>query len=466
MLSLMAEKLLKYRSSEGVLPIYPFFFTKTQQETISNALRLVGIPVVTTVDDITSMGVIYGAYYIDKILKGNRHVLFVDIGGTTVKAYGEYFMFDPQIQKTMINETVSVWTEKTGGYFFAKSIAAKRNMTIREAEKLLIESSGIGYENDLDDELQEIARIVDKAATLASATFPIDEIQLIGGGSNYHFIKSVVSSAANISKASVLHDFNSFDAIARGATLGLLMSTGNYKYKPIIIDKHSPFNIFLQCEDRHVYCQHGDRCTQYIMENIFSGGCDELKIVVDERDIGEGVNPLIASYVFTNLTLTSPNATAYFTMNLNQPTLQSVKWCVSDQCQYVGFSGQMVADDISGSRQFVEHLTEAEKKKREITKYMEKIQNDAEAVVRDLDKVRSGKADMFGTITKSNEKKIRKSLKQIEDKSIFKMELKDVKKLADDVEKIKTNFLKANTKQELRKVDEFPDIIDPDSFSL
>ena len=465
MLSLLAEKLLKYKASEGVILSYPFYYTSSQILTFTNALRLAGVNVITSVDDITSMAVLYGAYHSDEIKKKWKHVMFIDIGAASVKVYTELFMYDDSNKKTMVNQTAESWSEKLGGLFFAREVSKKRNISVNQAEKNMIASGGHGYEEDLNEQLQELASLIDKVATLAKSVQNIDEIHLIGGASLYKFIPPVVASAVGIDKSLIYKDLGAYEAIVRGSILGALMMRPDYLYVPIGIEKHPTSNIYLECEDRHIFCQHGDHCTQFIKEISHGPGCDEVRFIVDENEIGEGVNPIISSFVFTNLSLVAPNSTIYFTTDIREPILKNVKWCISDQCQYVGFDGKISSDVLESDSTFMQHVSEAEKARREISKYALRIQNDAESVIKDLEKVRSGRADMFGTISKADEKTIRDALQKVLNGKINNMEVKAVKILADKVEIVKRNFQKANTRTTVKN-DDFPDIIDPDKFSL
>jgi molecular chaperone DnaK (HSP70) len=316
----------KYHSdlnSDGFVISVPFYWTPAQLSAVSRCSKAFRLPLIALVDDLTAMGQLYSA------LKGQSgHVLFVDVGATSVKAYGlnikrhkEYFEVD---------ETASSWSENTGGYFFAKEIAAAKGISMKKAQKFLVQSEDQGIAALFEKSLAEVENVVKLAKERAVVIGgKLDDIQLIGGGSAIPAVAARIRALAG--KVVVRRDFRAREALARGALLTAMISKQMSPYLPIILTKRGAWSLNFTCTGTHVYCKRGEFCKTKIEDQ--GGRCDRAVFTADPAHIPVGMSNQLAQFtVIGDDTEKVENVTGRFEFNGPNPVIEKVNWCLGGNC--------------------------------------------------------------------------------------------------------------------------------------
>lgn len=305
--------------------VMPSYTTRKQFKFISDACLFIGTEIATTIDDITAIFLTYSSLRTNRYLKKPVHVLFVDVGASSTRAYSATFEYMKEpMENSIVNQTSYDFTEKVSGIAFAKALAAHQNISIQKAMKTLIRTSGEGKEDFLLDELTELKNFIYGITETARKAAPIDEIQLIGGTSTYRFVVDAIKTAAN---HSIRRDFNANDAIALGAAIGSMVMNSESAFVPSILNKKPSMSITATCGNlTQTYCKRGESC-----ENVleFPGNCTTIDFLIDEKDLLTGVDP--KTRYFINQTLPE-NSTIQVYVQDPDATIREAQYCVGEDC--------------------------------------------------------------------------------------------------------------------------------------
>ena len=334
----------------------PFYTTRRQMSSLVMMCDSEELPFSAVFDEITAMMELYAVERGTRFMKKPIHVMFVDVGGTSVKAYA--LKFTHRAQMNSAEESGMAWSEQTGGYFFAKAIAEKRGISVRKAQKLLVSSQDPELIKLYAGEIGRVKEVVREALKWSEKlSGKVDEIQVIGGASTLKAVSEAIKEVAN--GTIVKRDFHPLEAVAKGALLTTLVENDMSPYQPTVLQKRSFMNLNVTCGTTQVYCQKYAMCTQEVVEQ--SGGCDTIYVTADPADLPYGVDPVIGRFRLKNLTKAPDgNGTVIIRMNAPYGAVGSVKFCRNSTCSDIDFDDDFIdAEEFYHSNAFVDSYLHA-----------------------------------------------------------------------------------------------------------
>jgi hypothetical protein len=318
-------------TSIGVTFVIPQFWTNRQRLVISDACEMVGIEMLTIVDDFTAFSLLYAHQRSYKFSNKPRHVLTVDIGATSVKAYAG--IFTAKRGGTSVRQTVLEWSEETGGYFFARAIAAQDGVVYRKGERrILSEPSDVNFTDRLERELGFLIETIRKAAVRASVVQPIDEVQVIGGASRFSFVKDAITAAigANIS---ILREFPAQEALAMGGVVAGMIRSDTESPSPVWVLRLPFANMTVECGAKASYCVREKQCSSTVV--METDGCDVLRIHGPSEHLPIGNPTVIGEFQITNRPRFNQQAVWLFNMSEPDAMIENIVACSGDKCRKV-----------------------------------------------------------------------------------------------------------------------------------
>jgi molecular chaperone DnaK (HSP70) len=291
------------------------------------------IPLLSLVDDITAISTLYSTTSLNKFAERAQHVLFVDVGGTSLKVYSVAFRFDKtrKVPFATMRTIATNWSEKVGGFFFAKAVAQKKGIPIHKATKLLIKTQGEGYGEICADLLEIIEKAVRGVLAEAGKIRAIDEVQLIGGASTFKFVVETIKRATNLT---VRRDFNANEAVALGTVAAVMLNQGVGPFVPSVLTRIPSYDYNVTCgESTAVYCKGGNCSTSLRFDNQ-PAMCSEITISAPPDAVPSGLEAQLIHYVLqTPFTLPGDgNFSAELTLAPPDPFLTEVRWCSGEIC--------------------------------------------------------------------------------------------------------------------------------------
>lgn len=315
----------KHSHSEGLVFVIPQFWTNEQRVAIQSACNMANLDILTIVDDFTSISLLYGSLRNNKYRKKPKHVLFIDVGSTSTKVYGAKFSWSDD--KSNVQQTSAVWTEKCGGYYLAKALSQSLNISFNKATKKLSQSHNTDLLPHISDVLDEFRKTIQEAMNLSiQAAGPFDEIQVTGGASQYKFIVDVILTTANASY--IQRDFNANEAFALGGVIaGLQMAEMNV-YSPVYVKRLPMFDIEVECGDRVRYCTKNEKCEEVVITN---STCSTVKMYAPQHEVPEGTLNIVAEYEMVNISNIKEgnNIHGFFQMTPPDALIESATFCTS-----------------------------------------------------------------------------------------------------------------------------------------
>jgi hypothetical protein len=325
---LFIQNYIRAIGADAFVLVVPSYWTPAQMSVCSRACRAFQLPLIALVDDMTALGLTYASQRSARLGRQPVHILFVDLGATTVKVFGIRFINRQSYVAS--NDTANFWSELTGVYFFAKAIAEKRSISVRRARKLLRQSEDPAVHSLYDRELSEIDGLIKRAMARATKVAGvIHEVQLIGGGSNILCVADRVRAAAG--DVPVRRDLRAHEALAVGGLFAALSQREINPNIPIGFTKRPTCSVNLTCRQTHVYCLRGEFCRRAINET--SSGCHQAFLDADPADVGAGVSPRLAAVELANLTEgEGPRPVGQFQLSSPEPLISGVRWCRGEEC--------------------------------------------------------------------------------------------------------------------------------------
>jgi hypothetical protein len=317
----------------GLAVILPCYSALEQFLVVSDACYLYQLPVLPMVTDSVALFNLYAATKTNRFAAAPKHVLFVDVGAMSAKVYSGLFTYDgsnPNEYIVTVNQSSLEWTEKVGGYHFASLLAEEKGISFDKAQKLLIRSPDNAFGELFEDVLDILEETVRAAV---ESVGKIDEVQVVGGSSNFKFVIETIKRATNMS---IHRDFNANEAVALG---GLITALGHVDRSPYIRTKVftlPPISLNISCGNRtHYYLRKPDIVNDVVSFRDLPEMCSEYQVVADPATVPYRTEPLYRAYrPKSNLSFSgSGGFTVSFYFAPPHPELQGVEWCQAVECQ-------------------------------------------------------------------------------------------------------------------------------------
>lgn len=193
----MINILHDFPESEGVNQFtltFPTFFTPAMKRLVTEPLKQIpNFEIIDEYDTLRSLSTLYANNYINRYRnsKVGRNVLFIDVGFRYVETL--FINFEWKNSMTVANCMVNMWSENCGTGAFAEDMSKNLHVPLSHAERLLRNAYNQSVFNlNIIDSLKTLVN-----DTISIAKQPVDEVQLLGGGSSYLFIQSIISDVVN-----------------------------------------------------------------------------------------------------------------------------------------------------------------------------------------------------------------------------------------------------------------------------
>lgn len=194
---LMINLLHDMPESEGIKRFsltFPTFFTPSMKKLITEPLRQIpNFEIVEEFDTLRALSTLYANMYINRYRnsKQGRNVLFINIGFQYVETLFVNFQWKKTI--TVADCISNLWSDKCGTRAFTEDASKNLHIPFSHAERILRSTfNHTIFNKDLVNSLKNLVN-----ETFASTKQLIDEVQLIGGGSSYYFIQSIITDVVN-----------------------------------------------------------------------------------------------------------------------------------------------------------------------------------------------------------------------------------------------------------------------------
>jgi len=354
-------KLLGYDVSLGIVPIVPGFWSYEQRNSIARSLDLFDLPLIGILQTEYVYGVLYSSTRSARYFETPKHVLFVDVGATTVQCYSHFYRWNSTHYFSDVYSTSATWTEKVGGLIFERAFAERQNVSLKKARKMLPHINVSTAYQILQPELEILAKTIEDAINTASTTAgqldltsTLDEIQIVGGASQIPFISDlikIVAKAAHevdkeqinetVEPIEVKKDFNANEALAIGGIYAVLNNEGQSTQPPVHYYPLPSHSIYIKCGKREKYCQRGHVCREEVMLSDTTG-CDELILETDVSQVPIGATPILNRYRLLNLSNLNLDAddhpSGFVKMTPPIPAINEVSWCTDkNNCSNIAF---------------------------------------------------------------------------------------------------------------------------------
>jgi hypothetical protein len=229
-------------------------------------------------------------------------------------------------------QTSGEWSERVGGHQFAQALAQDKKISLRKAEKILRRTGGEGYEDVFLDLADIFEATIAQALSDASKVKPVDEVQLLGGGSALRFI---VDSVKKVTNRTVRKDFNANEAIAMGAAAHLLIQDGGTPYVEVQFTALPPVSYNATCGNTsQVYCTRNGNCKHSLNVNNEPEICSVVGIVPDQAHLAPGVVGGPFLYEMTNQIVLTGQSHLIGEILFEPPeaVVKEARWCIGDRC--------------------------------------------------------------------------------------------------------------------------------------
>lgn len=434
-LSIMNEFKQISTVNSGIVVSVPSYWTHFQRELISYAFHVSNVQISAIIDDIIGFSVLYTHTKEGYLRSHPRHALVVDIGATSVKAYGMYAKYYKD--KFIVNETAQYWSEVSGTYFFAKSYAESKKIKQSKAEKII---QKLNSTEGMEDPVTALKEVVQNAINYATTTFnqSIEEIQLIGGGSRIPFIIEVVKSVSN--GIPIRYDFKPIEAHAQGTLLYAKMTEDVSSITPTFVVRMPSSDISLVCDNKVTvpYCEKFKSCVHGPI-TIKCDGCQKIKIVSSKDGIPLGTNP-ITQVIYVKDMPYKGDAQSYGKITVESPDqfVHQVQWCSKGKkCINVPFDIDI--DLYSGLKHSTQWTFNYIQEKKSIEKLRQMIAKIEEKIIRlgqFLNNEESVSVEATQKVQQEMKEKFNKYQKDLDDGLLYKFNVTSAQKADEELSEI------------------------------
>lgn len=364
--------------SSTIVVTVPSYWTHMQREMISYAFTVSNIQINSIIDEVIGLAALYTHTKETHLQENPKHVLFIDVGATSVKVYGLYIKYYKD--KFVANETARFWTETSGTYFFAKSYSESKKISQFKAEKLI---QKLNSTEGMESPINEFKQVINDAITFSKLTVnkTIDEVQMIGGGSRIPFVNEIVKSILN--DTAIRRDFNPIEACALGGLVYAMMAEETSPITPTYVVRIPNSDISVNCDGKITvpYCKKFGSCLHGPV-TFNCDGCKDINIVSSKDGI-----PIGASTTTQTITLKSMpykgDDQSYGKVTIESPDqfVSQVQWCSKGKkCINVPFDIDI--DLYSGMKSSNKWISEYTKEKSNLEKQRQLIASIEEKISR------------------------------------------------------------------------------------
>lgn len=254
---------------EEICFVFPATFTNPQREIFEFALNNIGIKQFHNIDDVNAISNVYAIEQFDRFENHPKTVLFIDIGGLSIKAYSVRFLYDKGRKLPQAHRLSYTIDRKQGGAHLTRKIVdyirnslGINNLSDSEyrrlfgaAEKLKIELSTEKKSTVIVEDIKNIDRqislnqselsdlmddLINDIFDLTDKNVEFDEIEIIGGASKSQLL---IEKLQEKFKKEVRQSLNPESSLSIGASYSLSFRH-NDKFVPLSIeDDHSIYTI-------------------------------------------------------------------------------------------------------------------------------------------------------------------------------------------------------------------------------
>lgn len=459
----------------------PFYWTSIMRQEIASAANNAGMKVLHIVDDKDAVASHYGAINYQKYNANPRNVLFVDIGSTSVKAYG--YVFSNRGNYSFANETGTSWSETTGSYYFAKGISAARKISMKKATAFFAEKQPSQYFDNISEPVHEMINVVSQAAEQmknylqqhkgSGNSGEIDEIQVFGGSSRISFFNKLITKATGCKN--VLHEFNPNEAIAKGIIYLRQMIDGSLTCPTLHVDQHPSSSIFVESGGKtDLYCRSGSSCSSPVRLYNVPNTTEFLYVAVTSDDLPEGaanVQYIIRYSNYSNATDISDKSFIEVHLKVPSTEVQGLRYCTNNT-HCVPIYGTVIP--VSPSQQplhsnFTDAFIESKKFVKVQRSEVLKVETMVNQIYSDVQKKLSEKGLNEESVPVEVFSTLKKYMKMVEEGSLNNLSLEQLKDAQTDlkinskhlleaVEKLKGKKSKKSDKSKQQTDDIFNDL--------
>ena len=381
---------------EGVTISVPAYWTNPQRLAVAEACQFIGLPLKQLIDDATALTALFSStrsgYFKDEPYK----VLFVDIGGLSVKCYGIRMQWNGKYTDAF--QTSMSYSENAGGFHMANIISKSKKIKFKKAEKLLYKVNERASSDDPEamKEYDEICKILKKQIDIIknvisdsmkqsketfakiNEEFKFNEVQLIGGASQLKFLPDLIKKTTKIPV--IKRDLNPNEAISLGAVHFGAISANLSPYPPGKVFKIPSISMNVTCGDTNFYCEKGKiNCTSEVM--LFNTtGCNEVTINANPKEVPYLSSPIMARYKLKNISKVdffdfNYIPIARFTMKSPLAQIEEISWCEEFQrCIPVDFEPVLMDNyEYNKTNAFIRSYHEVDNERYRKNKLIEMI---------------------------------------------------------------------------------------------
>ena len=378
------DYILDHGNTNGLTFAVPSYWTDIQKASLANSLKLYRMPLEAIVDDVEAVTAHYAATRYTRYQKKTRNVLFVDFGATSFKVYGITFQWNRKGQFSIANETANEWSEKVGGYYCAKVVAAKENISIKKATQRIIQDSNrylylfknqtVIIETLLKRALSRLQHQT-KFAKFEKNSFQVDEVQLIGGASKMPFLRQLIINITNCTN--ILRDFNLNEEISVGTVYCVQNHRGLSKTPVVFLGRLTPLTYSVRCDGYRSVCDRGNKCKDNVRFDHW--GCDVLDVVGKEDEMPEGSPRILSTYKLLNIsdmnfTRGQKGIGIVQMAKTGEAKIEGVTWCKGTECYPIAAQyNEHPNPEMKHGLKFLTAFSKGENERRKKTKYIEDI---------------------------------------------------------------------------------------------
>jgi hypothetical protein len=340
---LMADLFATISGIECVMIVVPYYFTFSQRQYVVEGMwgTGTGVSYHGMIDDCDAITTYFAAKFAKRFAEQPLSVLFVDVGGTSAKAFRVLFSWNETSNSPIGNMTSYEFSENCGGEFMARSISEHDHISIKKARTLL-NSGSFDRPELFSHVLQDLSSLVRRALN-----DEVEVVELFGGASRYQFVIDTVQDAVG-EEVPVKRELPAAEAVAMGGAFYFQAHLNISIYPSLNLSRCSPYNIYVECGvEVDPYCYKSQWCHEGgLVDNEL---CNHFYFKTTEAP--EGTGDILGYYKLANVSYRKRSYKrwgGFLIFKPPYPILDMVMWCETGamNCEPV----KVEQDDISPAK--------------------------------------------------------------------------------------------------------------------